>query len=1045
MSLTIFKSSAGSGKTYTLAKEYLKLALRSPDYYKKILAVTFTNRAAEEMKERVLEFLVDISKGNHELIPVMAEELGKSEEEVRVKGRETLEHLLHNYGYFNITTIDTFFHRVIRAFSREIGLQGSFSIELDDKKVTDFIASDLYDGVEENDQLKKWLVNFSMHRLGDGKGYEFRNEIKELAGQLFSEEFKKLSREQFDREDVKERIAELQDNLLKNKYAFENSLKKIGQEFHKIVSASGIGLDDFSGGKKQTLPNFFNRLITKDFKTLINKTVENARQDPEAWTAKASDKRAQILQLAIEKLMPLMNQALEYFEKNQQDYFTSRAVLKHLYTLGLLSDLTHRLQEYKKEEEIIMISDLPDFLNQIIDDSDAPFIYEKVGSRYSHFLIDEFQDTSIFQWKNFRPLLEESLANGNENIIVGDAKQSIYGFRGGDPSLLMNGIQKDIPVAQPDDSNNTNYRSAENIIDFNNQLFSALPELIGELAGDAINENGREMLRTAYNSVEQKVAERNKDTEGLVHVEFFKKEREESWQEISIDHTIQLIEKLQSEGHSLNDMAMLVRTNREASQIVHAILDHKKDNDTSIEVISADGMLISSSRVVRLILTAFNYLLNPKDDVVEKDLIFEYQQVVLGRKLNKHQDFASMGTGLLPEAFVRHQEHLLHVPIFELTEVLVRLFKLDEISDEFAYLQAFQDAILEFGKNKRSDIRLFMEWWKDEAESRSVQLTGALDAIEVITLHKSKGLQYPIVIVPFCTFSLDSRRHTSWYKSPEEKPFDLLDSIPIEYSSSLTKTRFAESYQDEMAKWYLESLNMLYVAFTRAERGLFAFCETPSAKSTSYGDMSKLLWAYFGQNQPNGWDEKSTLFRKGTLLAKTARPYEMHTSLASYPTYKWSNRLTIRKTGAAYFDPEIEKKRREGILLHQILSEIRTRDEAREVLDRYEKSMQITAADKAFFSNLFSDLWKIEKVGSWFEPDLDVKTEVVVLPKDGEVKRMDRVIIQGNTATVVDFKSGKPSNKDNVQVQHYVDLLKEMGYQTEGYLLYLKEKKLVPV
>ena len=292
MSLTIFQSSAGSGKTYTLAKEYLKLALRAPDYYKRILAVTFTNRAAEEMKERVLEFLVDISNGDHELIPIMATELGKPENQIQDNARETLEHLLHNYGYFNITTIDTFFHRVIRAFSREIGLQGSFTIELDDKKVTDFIAGDLYDGVEENSQLRKWLVNFSMHRLGDGKGYEFKNEIKELAGQLFSEEFKKLSREQFDREDVKDRIAALQNDLLKNKYQFENVLKKIGQEFFEVVSSSSLSLDDFSGGKKRTLPNFFNRLITKDYKTLLNKTVENARQDPEAWTTKSSERRA---------------------------------------------------------------------------------------------------------------------------------------------------------------------------------------------------------------------------------------------------------------------------------------------------------------------------------------------------------------------------------------------------------------------------------------------------------------------------------------------------------------------------------------------------------------------------------------------------------------------------------------------------------------------------------------------------------------------------------------------------------------------------------
>lgn len=1044
MSLTIYKSSAGSGKTYTLAKEYLKLALRSKDYYKKILAVTFTNRAAEEMKERVLEFLIEISKGEHELIDVIAEELKWNKAEIPLKAQETLDHLLHNYGYFNITTIDTFFHRVIRAFSREIGLQGTFSIELDDKKVTDYITSDLYDGVEGNEQLKKWLISFSMHRLGDGKGYEFKNEIKELAGQLFSEEFKKLSKEQFNDEDVKERIKDLQDKLLKQEFSFEATLKKIGHDFNQVVATSGLSLDDFNGGKKRTLPNFFNRLITKDFKTLINKTVENARQDPNAWTTKTSEKRNAILELAINELIPLMNQALEFFEKNQLEYYTARAVLKHLYTLGLLSDLTNRLQAYKKEEEVIMISDLPDFLTQIIDDSDTPFIYEKVGSRYSHFLIDEFQDTSIFQWNNFRPLIEESLASGNENIIVGDAKQSIYGFRGGDPSLLMNGIQADIPMATPDETKNTNYRSSKNVVQFNNQLFSTLPSLIGSLAGDDINDNGRSMLTEAYQSVEQLVAEKNKE-EGLVQIEFLKKERDEIWNEIAIEQTIELIERLQTEGHSLNDMAMLVRTNREASQIVRAILDYKRDNKTGIEVISADGMLIASSRVVRLLLTAFDYLQNPKDAVIEKDLIYTYQQVVLGRKLNSHGDISKLEKGLLPESFVRHQEHLLHLPIFELTEVLIRLFKLDEVSDEFAYLQAFQDAILEFGKNNRSDIRVFMEWWKDESDTRSVQLTGALDAIEVITLHKSKGLQYPIVIVPFCTFSLDSRRHTSWYKSPQEKPFDLLDAVPIEYSSSLAKTQFVESYQNEMAKWYLESLNMLYVAFTRAENGLYAFCEVPSAKSSSYGDMSKLLWAYFNEIKPEGWNEASGVYQIGSLHLNHPKKPEQHTSLSSYPTHKWSNRLTIKKSGSAYFNPEAEEKRREGILLHQILSEINVIEEAEVVLDNYEKSMQITKEDKEYFSNLFKELWTIEQVESWFKPGKEVKTEVVVLPKDGEVKRMDRVVIDGKQAEVIDFKSGKPADKDKLQVKEYVELLNEMGYTANGYLLYLKEKKVLAV
>jgi ATP-dependent helicase/nuclease subunit A len=241
MSLTIYKSSAGSGKTYTLAKEYLKLALRSEDYYKKILAVTFTNRAAEEMKERVLEFLIDISKGKHELIAVMASELGKSESEIQENAKKTLDHLLHNYGYFSITTIDTFFHRVIRAFSREIGLQGSFGIELDSDKVADFITADLYQGIEDNKQLREWLVEFSMSQLSDGKGYEYKKEVSQLAKQLFSEEFKKLPKGQFEDAESKEKIKVLKDQLNKQKFGFENQLKKISSQFFTFA----IGIRSF--------------------------------------------------------------------------------------------------------------------------------------------------------------------------------------------------------------------------------------------------------------------------------------------------------------------------------------------------------------------------------------------------------------------------------------------------------------------------------------------------------------------------------------------------------------------------------------------------------------------------------------------------------------------------------------------------------------------------------------------------------------------------------------------------------------------------------
>lgn len=1032
MSLTIYRSSAGSGKTYTLAKEYLKLALKSPDYYQKILAVTFTNRAAEEMKERVLEFLIDISKGNHELIPVFAEELEKSSDQVEKAAKEALTHLLHHYGYFNITTIDTFFHRVIRAFSREIGLQGSFGIELDTDKVAEFITSHVYQGVEENKQLRDWLLDFSMSKVLDGSSYEFKDDVSELARQLFKEEFKKLPKAQFEDEQAREKVKELKGELLKKKSIFENTLKKYGEEFFDLVGNSGIDLDEFAGGKKRTIPNFFERLKNGDFS--INKTLTSASEDAGSWSTKTSAKRDLIIQFAEQNGIPLLSEVIQYAEKNEKDYLTAKVILRHLFTVGLITNLSQQLHAYKKEEEVIMISDLPDFLSQIIDDSGSPFIYEKVGTRYAHFLIDEFQDTSQFQWNNFKPLLEESLAYGNQNIIVGDAKQSIYGWRGGDPTLLLKGVQQDIP-AEVDPSKSTNWRSARNVVEFNNHLFSKLPEIMVNEMGEAITEDERDTILSTYQDVEQKVAPKHQDSEGLVQIEFLEAERGE-WKHRAMERTTEVIEQLLKEGHQLNDIAILVRSNRDASDIVSHVLEYRRNNeDTKVEVISAEGMLLVNSSVVQLLLSAFKHLIHPEDVSILADLVYRYQQDSKNKHFESHADFSKLSKGGLPTSFTKFKQHLLHLPILELTEVLIRCFELDKVSSEYAYLQAFQDAVLEYSKNNRSDLRLFLEWWEDESKKRSVQLTGALDAVEVITSHKSKGLQYPIVIVPFCNYRFDAMSQPIWYQSP----YDSNEAVPVDYKSELDKTYFSPNYKKDFAKWHLESMNVLYVAFTRAENGLYAFCEPPPKKQDGmYGTASKLLYKYFDQEQPEGWNAASNIFHRGALPIKHRESSDELTALKGYPTYKWSNKLTVRKTGKAYYDDEVEKQRNEGILLHQILSEIIHWEETADVLDQYERAMQITPDDRKRYETLINNLWNDETIKRWFNDEGEVKTEVVVLPKDGDTKRMDRVVIDGKKATVVDFKSGRPKSEDNRQLKEYAALLSGMGYEVEGYLLYLK-------
>jgi ATP-dependent exoDNAse (exonuclease V) beta subunit len=1050
MSLTIYKSSAGSGKTYTLAKEYLRLALRDKKYYQSILAVTFTNRAAQEMKERVLEFLIELSKGEHELLAIYATELNVTESEVQDKAKEVLTHLLHNYGFFSICTIDTFFHRVIRSFSREIGLQGSFGIELETDKVAEFIASDVFTDIEDP-ELKEWLVDFAGSKLGEGEGYEFRTELSDLAKQLFSEDFKNLPQAQFQDEHVKAKLKELKASLQAGLKSFEQALQDIHQQFERSFGQSGLSIDMIKHGGN--LANFFNklsqvgRLGNSDYNRIVGKQVEAAAVDGNNWLK--SDKASkeyndQVLHWVESSFRPLMNHAIEFMQKNEKAYFTAKVAIEHLYTLGLLSDLARRLQEYKREEEVIMISDLPDFLSQIIDDSGSPFIYEKVGTRYKHFLMDEFQDTSRLQWRNFKPLLEESLSNGNENIVVGDAKQSIYSWRGGDPSLLLRGIQQDFPQTKSE-AGTVNYRSAKHVVAFNNALFAKAAEIMVTEMEESIDQVGAASFLETYSGVEQQVSAKNQSVDGLVHVEFLSTEKGEYFKEVAMQRTVETIEHLLAEGHDLNDIALLVRTNREAADLVNYVLEYKRSTpSTSLEVISDDGMLLKNSPVVHLVLAAFRHLLNPRDQTVLSDLVFKYQETVLGRTFTSHEDFLTLTEEGLPDSFRKHRSHMLHLPIFEMTEVIIRCFALDKIETEFAYLQAFQDAVLEYSKNHRSDLRLFLEWWTDTENKRSVKLTGALGAVEIITSHKAKGLQYPIVIVPFCNFDMNSRPHTSWYDAPISEGFEQIRTLPIDYKSELEKTEFSAAYKHEFAKWHLESLNVLYVAFTRAERGLIAFCDAPpKEKKNMYSSASKLLWAFFDQSSLPGWDEEAMTYKVGQLEVVKMKRTEDLIQLKGYQTNKWSNKLSIRKMGKAYYDDEIEKQRNEGILLHQILSEIRHWDQTSAVLDRYEKRNDISREDKERFGKLINALWENPQIKDWFSDQYRVKTEVVVLPKDGETKRMDRVILKDNEAKVIDFKNGQPRKGDETQVKEYVTLLNGMGYKASGYLLYLKNGEVI--
>ena len=1064
MSLKIFQASAGSGKTYTLSKEYIKLLLKSgkSGYYQHILTVTFTNNAAKEMKNRVLKFLYSLKEGDKDsldLLDTLSDDLNISKEKIKDESGRIFNHLLHHYGFFNILTIDSFFQNVVQSFSREMNISLHYQIEMDTELVSEQLVDHLFDSVNEDDRLKQWLVDFSMENLYYEKSYDIRRSLIEFSGQLFKDSFKNKA-EGFFSADVKEKTRTLINRIEKVSVEFENTLQEHGKHFFEILKNKGLETNELKGGKRSPAISFFTKLKNRQYKDLIKTTIVNLCDGAGSWTTKTSAKKDLIIQLAEDQLIPLLKEIIGYFEGHKIQYFTAKVIQQNQYTLGILSDLSENLQQYRNTHEVLMISDLSDFLKKIIrdndtnDTNDTPFIYEKIGSWYQHFLIDEFQDTSATQWNNFKPLIKESAAKNLDNLIVGDPKQSIYAFRGGDPSLLLEGVEKDMKkfmtVSKP--PLDKNYRSCEFLIQFNNDLFSTLPSLFCELVDDTLTDEGKKKIIHAYEGVKQ---EPKKKTKGRVCLEFHKENKEVKWKESMIQETILLVEDLQKKGYPLSDIAILVRKNDEAQQLVDGFLNHKSSKnaktDLKYDIVSEEAMVLEKVQVINLLILAMNYLITPTDKMIEKELVTKYLTLEKPTKIS-HDTFTKINIRcLLPKDFIDCSNHLTHLPVYELVEVLVRVFDLTKQKKSYAYLQAFQDLVLEYTLKYQDNLMSFLEWWhkKNLSNSRPIlKLTGSLDAVQVLTIHKSKGLEFPIVIVPFCNFDMDSRIHTSWYPIPKDAPFQLLElfeTLPVPYKKDLENTIFSEAYKIEKANGYLESLNSLYVAFTRAEKALYVFCEEKENNTTSLShNVSTLLMKYFENSKSEGWNMTDKVFSLGILDSYESKNDDTENknpiSLDSYPSYKWTNRMKEREDVAE----DCSSKMVFGKLFHEILSKIEYKDQANQVLDNYERMEKIIPKDREFFDAQFKKLWENEKISSWFHRGQEVKTEIELFTGEGKIKRMDRVIIKNNKVTVVDFKTGNENENDKKQVKEYMDFLKQMNYiEVTGYLLYLKPLKVI--
>lgn len=1067
--LHVYKASAGSGKTHRLTEEYLLLLFNpdTPMAYRHILAVTFTNKATDEMKTRIIEELAHIAKNEaSSYIEILSSTYGINEMQVRKNGRDILVRILHDYSAFSVSTIDRFFQQTMRAFTREIGLGGGYNVELDtDKVLSEAIDTLLYDLERRgNKMLLDWLIRFSEEKVENGETWNIKNDIQSLSSEIFKEDFKASSDKVRANIDDKELMSNYKDSLQHIIALFEKTSQQLGEKGLNIMDRFGLKADDFKGGSRSSFFSFVkwaNREIvepTKTFQSLVD-NLDNW------YTGKTSSD----LKANIENAFPELNQCIGdivYHYNNSRTYQTAKEINRYFFTLGILGDVDKQIREYAAENNIMLISDTTELLNKIIDGNESPFIYERVGQRVNHYMIDEFQDTSDMQWQNFKPLVQDSLADGNRNFIVGDVKQSIYRWRNSDWKLLDSQLDVDFSKEGVNhESLDTNWRSGYNIIEFNNTVFSKGASLLQETYNTALSEdNDSEKMRqhasrieNAYADAFQHVPTRSKDNSGHVRVEFIDTEENPNWQEYALEQIPLQIEQLQDRGYRLKDISILVRTKKEGAEVANKLLEYKSQHPNSkykYDIISDESLYVSSSKSIKLIVALLNYLQNPEDTSLRALAIYEYfkynDQLESEDALQKY--FSSEED--LPTEIANKLEGIREFALYEMVETLFELFYNALDDDEQIYIQAFMDMVLDYTVRYSSDLDAFLKWWNESGVRKTIFTPDGQDAVRIMTIHKSKGLGFEAVIIPFCNWEIDHKLTTILWCKPQYPPFSDLHLVPVRYSKRLANTIFEDEYHEERLHAFIDNINVLYVAFTRAKSDMIVFSPLPKKKDIN--NISTLLWnciaTPFSQeghiDLSTYYDEEGNIFEIGKDYTKEQKEEKKKIEeilVNKLPSISFDDRLKLQLNNKYFFTDT--GLRDYGTMMHEIVSTVSKAEDVERAAEKFYISGDITQEQKEELIAIMHKFLSRDLVKEWYTGSYKVLNEVQILQAGGKFIRPDRVMIQGRDAIVIDYKFGEKESSSYIkQVKNYVSQIKKIGYENvKGYICYVRLDKIVEV
>jgi ATP-dependent exoDNAse (exonuclease V) beta subunit len=1028
----VYNASAGSGKTFTLVKQYLKVLLTSSDLFmfQKVLAITFTNKAAGEMKERVLSNLEAFAEGDeNDLLKIILSETALEATLIKERSKKILGAILQNYSAFSITTIDSFTHKIIKSFAYDLGLSLNFEVEMDAISLLNEAVDVLISKIGTDKKLTNLLIDYSLDKTDDDKSWDISKDLNDFARVLLNEEdvkhFRALAHKELDD------FFDLKNRLQKANKEIEREYEVFGTEVLSFIEASGAQILDFA--QRGECPNHFQKLtklrsLKSDdlkFDGRLDKTIEEGKN---LYAGKVTASVKDTIEGISEQLRLYYYQSKDLYTRTYSNYLLNKITLKSIIPLAVLNNINSELNTIKEDNNIRLNAEFNQLISDNIKDEPAPYIYERIGQRFQHYFIDEMQDTSVLQWQNLIPLIENALAQENSNLLlVGDGKQAIYRWRGGKAAQFIDlGAKQENPfnIQKEIKSLETNFRSYSEIINFNNSFFQHTSNFLQ-------NESYKKLFYEGNTQLE------NNKKGGFVSLTFLDKEEEKD--EEKVKYPKKVLEKINQlkEDFYLNEICVLTRTKKDGI----AVADYLSDN--GISIISSETLLLKNNAKINFIIDVLHVIQNANDEEKRFEVLY-FLYVHLQVKIPKHaffkkhikltnavifDDLKSYGISFNFSVFQQ-------VPFYEKIEEIIRGFNLVDSSN--AYVQFFLDVVLE-QQRKVTDIGDFLEFWELKKDKLSIVASENANAVQVMTIHKSKGLEFPVVIFPCDVEIYRQISPKIWFDDlPEDYQFKEL-LVDYKKDLSLINARGLEIYNQQREELELDNFNLLYVSLTRAVEQLHVITEKKiSAKGAENVNHYSGIFINYLKEQ-NLWQEDLlayTFGNMGRIQKKEAATSltEIHEKFISTP---WQEHNIILLASASKLWNTAQGEAIDfGNLFHEILSKISTNNDVESIVAQYHQQGLINEVQLKSIKEAIYSVVNHSELKPYFSEEVTVFNEREIVDIDNQVVIPDRLVFNAqNEVTIIDYKTGNPSIEHHQQLLRYERVLKSMHFKVDKKLL----------